>query len=114
MKNNETDDLLDRILCSEKPLTPSPGFIASVMEAIHEQSRALQAIPFPWLRFAAGLIGGLLCLFLSIVFFQSEDLLIITWASTLSQAWMHQILFATIVLVGSLLVVRISLEFFSD
>lgn len=52
-----TGDELDRILSSEEPLEPSSGFVAGVMEAIRAQAAAPPPLPFPWRRFAVGLVA---------------------------------------------------------
>ncbi|MGD0731772.1 MAG: hypothetical protein ABR956_10945 [Terracidiphilus sp.] len=53
---------IDRILSSEDALVPRSGFLASVIESIHEQARLPRPIPFPWKRVIPGvllLIGAL-------------------------------------------------------
>jgi hypothetical protein len=52
---------LDRILSSEEPLTPSSGFAAAVMERVHEAAIEPPPLPFPWTRFAAGVIACGVC-----------------------------------------------------
>jgi hypothetical protein len=55
---NATDlDQLDQILSSDDVLTPSSGFAAGVMEAVREAASEPPPLPFPWRRFAAGLLG---------------------------------------------------------
>jgi hypothetical protein len=55
---NATDlGQLDQILSSDDVLTPSSGFAAGVMEAVREAAAEPPALPFPWRRFAAGLLG---------------------------------------------------------
>jgi len=53
---------IDRILASEEELVPSSGFLASVMERVHEEAAAPAPIPFPWRRAIPGflLAGGVL------------------------------------------------------
>ena len=60
-------DDLDRILGSEGNVTPSGGFLASVMAAVRACRRYEIPIPFPWKRFAAGLVGGVCCTLLSMI-----------------------------------------------
>lgn len=47
---------IDRILAAEDQLVPSSGFLASVMERIHEEAAAPPPIPFPWKRAVPGLV----------------------------------------------------------
>jgi hypothetical protein len=47
---------LDHILATEDPLVPSSGFLASVMERVHEEAAAPPPIPFPWKRAIPGLV----------------------------------------------------------
>lgn len=51
---------LDHILAAEDPLVPSSGFLASVLERVHEEATAPLPIPFPWKRAIPGLVfvGG--------------------------------------------------------
>jgi hypothetical protein len=51
---------LDRILTTEEELIPSSGFLASVMERMHEEARIPAPIPFPWKRAIPGILlaGG--------------------------------------------------------
>ncbi|HEX3436924.1 MAG TPA: hypothetical protein VHT24_09155 [Pseudacidobacterium sp.] len=43
-------DELDETLSQEDEITPSLGFVASVMEAVQEDAAITQPIPFPWAR----------------------------------------------------------------
>ena len=43
-------DELDRILSEENDLTPSSGFLESVMETVRSDASAPPPIPFPWKR----------------------------------------------------------------
>ncbi len=108
-------DDLDRILVSEGGIAPSDGFLASVMEAVRERCPHEIPIPFPWGRFAGGLIGGLCGTALSVVLLAPE----LTCLRPLgTAAWLpiprwlcaSEIVFAAIVLVGSLLAVRCSVD----
>jgi hypothetical protein len=47
---------IDRILATEEPLVPSSGFLASVMDRIHEEAAAPAPIPFPWGRAVPGIL----------------------------------------------------------
>jgi hypothetical protein len=53
---NDNDDL-DRVLLTEEPLAPSSGFAAAVMDSVHAAAAAPPPLPFPWARFAAGVIA---------------------------------------------------------
>jgi hypothetical protein len=50
-------DQLDEMMSSDDVLTPSSGFAAGVMDAVREAASEPPPLPFPWLRFAAGLIA---------------------------------------------------------
>lgn len=58
------DEKLDKILAGEEELIPSSGFLASVMERVHEEAAGPPPIPFPWARavpaivVAAVVLGG--------------------------------------------------------
>jgi hypothetical protein len=64
---------LDKILAGEEQLTPSSGFLAGVMERVHEEAQAPKPIPFPWKRLlpgfvlAAGVFGWALTLLIGSV-----------------------------------------------
>jgi hypothetical protein len=47
-------DELDRILAREDDLTPSSGFVSSVMDAVRRDAATPPAIPFPWTRAVPG------------------------------------------------------------
>ncbi|MDR3775353.1 MAG: hypothetical protein P4K97_00535 [Terracidiphilus sp.] len=57
-------ETMDKILATEEELIPSSGFLASVMERVHEEAAAPPPIPFPWARavpaivVAAVVLGG--------------------------------------------------------
>ncbi len=53
---------IDAILISEEDLISSSGFLASVMESVHEEARLPKPIPFPWKRAVPGILlaGGVL------------------------------------------------------
>jgi hypothetical protein len=52
-----TADELDRILAGEEALEPSSGFVSSVMETVRREVEEPPPLPFPWARFAAGLLA---------------------------------------------------------
>lgn len=41
---------IDRILSGEVEITPSPGFVGAVMEAVEQEAAASRPLEFPWLR----------------------------------------------------------------
>jgi hypothetical protein len=57
-KNSSEIDLnpIDHILASEEKLIPSSGFLASVMERVHEEARQPAPFPFPWKRAVPGIL----------------------------------------------------------
>ncbi len=54
--NPEPTNPVDRILAAEEELIPSSGFLASVMERVHEEAAAPPPIPFPWKRALPGIL----------------------------------------------------------
>jgi len=53
-------DELDRILSEENDLTPSSGFLESVMETVRSDASAPPPIPFPWKRAWPGVAACLI------------------------------------------------------
>ena len=112
-------DDLDRILVSEDSITPTGGFLASVMEAVREYRRHEMPIPFPWKRFTTGLVGGLSCTVLSMILLAPE---LSPLRSPGVRAWLPisqwvcgpEMIWAVLVLTGSLLAVRFSVAWTSD
>jgi hypothetical protein len=49
-------DPIDQILATEQELIPSSGFLASVMESVHEEARKPAPIHFPWKRALPGIL----------------------------------------------------------
>jgi hypothetical protein len=49
-------DPIDQILATEQELIPSSGFLASVMESVHEEASKPASIPFPWKRAVPGIV----------------------------------------------------------
>jgi hypothetical protein len=47
---------IETILATEEALIPSSGFLASVMESVHEEAKMPQPIPFPWKRAVRGIL----------------------------------------------------------
>lgn len=50
-------DDIDRILADEEHVTPSPGFLDSVMKAVEVEAAAPRSSAFPWLRALPGLLA---------------------------------------------------------
>jgi hypothetical protein len=50
-------DEIDRILASEDEIEPSPGFLASVMEAVEREAAAPPTLTFPWIRLLPGFLA---------------------------------------------------------
>jgi hypothetical protein len=48
---------LDRVLAADDPLTPSSGFTARVMTAVADAAAETPPLPFPWVRFALGVLA---------------------------------------------------------
>ena len=46
---------IDRILGEDPTLTPSSGFVGSVMEAVRREAAGPEPLAFPWRRVAPGL-----------------------------------------------------------
>jgi hypothetical protein len=47
---------VDEILAAEDELAPSSGFLAAVMDRVHEEARMPAPIPFPWKRALPGFV----------------------------------------------------------
>jgi hypothetical protein len=47
---------INQILATEEALIPSSGFLASVMERVHDEAVAPPPIPFPWKRAIPGIV----------------------------------------------------------
>jgi hypothetical protein len=47
---------IDQILVTEEELIPSSGFLASVMERVHDEARMPTPLPFPWKRAIPGIV----------------------------------------------------------
>ncbi len=61
MKDDTKMKMIDQALASEPMRAPSPGFTASVMEAVRAEASA-SALQFPWTRFLLGGGGSALVL----------------------------------------------------
>lgn len=55
-----THDELDRILSHKDEITPSSGFVNSVMDAVRQDASTPAPIPFPWRRALPGMIAGVI------------------------------------------------------
>jgi hypothetical protein len=109
---------LGRILGSGEILEPSPDFVDSVMLEIRLGYSTAAPLRFPWMRFAIYFIGGLLCALLSAVMLLAEKLAGNHFLESIARifaesAWSGDIYGIAIALLGSLLIVRISVEFSS-
>jgi len=62
-------DDLDRVLLREVEITPSSGFVRSVMAAVRSEAAAPPPIPFPWKRALPGLA---VCVFAIVWAFQES------------------------------------------
>jgi hypothetical protein len=54
--SQENSGAIDSILATEEPLVPSSGFLASVMDRIHNEARIPAPLPFPWKRAVPGIV----------------------------------------------------------
>jgi hypothetical protein len=48
---------LDRILSDDDDIVPASGLVASVMDGVRREASVPPPIPFPWGRFAGGLVA---------------------------------------------------------
>lgn len=109
-------DELDRILVNEEPLVPSAGFTQRVMDALRQSLDYVAPIPFPWLRFAAGLSLALLCAAISAAVLLHSNLVDRALPDLLgaihSTGWILRadFLAAVLIVLGTLLAVRLSVE----
>lgn len=53
-----TNDAIERILVDEETLTPSAGFLASVMRAVQREAAVSPPLGFPWLRALPGVLAA--------------------------------------------------------
>ncbi len=113
-------DELDEILMSDEALTPSSEFAASVMHAVRQRSGPPAAIRFPWLCFTVSLVAGLACVLVvaALILTGKDHGLGITvmgdWITTLLFANPDVSVWAAMALIGSLLLVRLSVVFMSE
>jgi hypothetical protein len=66
MKPAKTENL-DRILAAEEALSPSSGFVASVMDRVRQEGTVPEPIPFPWKRALPGMMVAALGLIWCVV-----------------------------------------------
>ena len=100
---------IDRILGGEDDVAPSPGFHASVMEAVHRAATTPEPIPFPWRRVWPAIAAAVLAFAVSTVLlvrsgaaaFPARDLL--PAARSFGAPW---IALAALATAGSLLLSR--------
>ena len=57
---------LDRLLGSEGSITPSPGFVRTVMRAVRGVHAHVPVVAFPWRRLGAGLAASIVLAFLTV------------------------------------------------
>ena len=113
-------DDLDAVLNDEESITPSPGFAASVMRAVRLCASLSLPIRFPWLRFAVCLILGLVCLLSTSAIVLVADFSnpafpeMAYWVKSMHQVLANGVLYATLILIGCLLAVRLIVEFAID
>jgi hypothetical protein len=110
MTGNDFDQL-DQYLSSDDVLTPSSGFAAGVMEAVREASSEPPPLPFPWLRFVAGLIACSVVSVSAIALGQQIDWSILGQPAAELGAVAPELAFATVVLGLSLAYVRVQRTF---
>ena len=110
-------DELDRILSTERSVTPSPYFASSVMRAVRYEATAPPAIPFPWSRMmpiiaAAGvlIISALLSLAYGPAAGPSQVVESATMKQLLTAVAALPIGDCAAALIGSLVAVRLSLR----
>ena len=55
--NSQTEfSAIENILATEEELIPSSGFLASVMDRVHEEAQAKPPLSFPWKRAVPGIV----------------------------------------------------------
>ena len=55
--NSQTEfSAIENILATEEELIPSSGFLASVMDRVHEEAQATPPLSFPWKRAVPGIV----------------------------------------------------------
>ena len=55
--NSQTEfSAIENILATEEELIPSSGFLASVMDRVHEEAQAIPPLSFPWKRAVPGIV----------------------------------------------------------
>ncbi len=106
-------DGLDRILVSEPVVSPSGDFASRVMRAVRRSCDQFAPLPFPWQRFAMGLVGGLVCLSITIMVLTSGPGLnrVVFDATAWLQTFNPNVLSMTVALIVSLAVVRLSVAY---
>lgn len=61
-----THDDIERILADDDTMTPSAGFLTSVMEAVGREAAAPSPLKFPWVRALPGLLATIAALAVAI------------------------------------------------
>jgi len=104
---NTTDlDQLDQILSSDDVLTPSSGFAASVMDAVRDAAAEPPPLPFPWRRFAAGLLTCCISSAAAVVLVERIDWSSLHQPAAQLGAVAPELAYATVVLGVTLAVMR--------
>jgi hypothetical protein len=104
-------DHLEEILSSDDVLAPSSGFAAGVMEAVREAASEPPPLPFPWLRFMAGLIACSVGSASAIALVQQIDWSILGHPAAELRAVAPELAYATVVLGLSLAFLRVQRTF---
>ncbi len=114
-------DELDRILSTERSVTPSRDFAPSVMRAVRHEATAPPAIPFPWRRMMPIIVAAailIMSVLISLPYRPAAGPSYIAESATMRQLLAAfatlPIGYLTAVLIGSLVTVRLSLRMASD
>jgi hypothetical protein len=98
---------LDRMLGSEEPLVPSSGFAARVMEAVRETTVTAPPLPFPWGRFAAGVVMCTALAASTVLFLTYVDLFVLDAPISVLAAFAPEVGYAAAVCFGTFVVLRV-------
>jgi len=60
-------DDINRILSAEDEITPSPAFLASVMDAVAREAATLPPLAFPWARMLPAILAVIAALVVAVV-----------------------------------------------
>ena len=95
-------DDIDRILADEDMITPSAGFVTSVMEAV-ERNAATPPLEFPWLRALPGLIATTAALVVAIWHAVASLEQVRQLTLVVTSFGLHWILFAVVITILSVM-----------